>query len=88
MRAGELVAVGVRQAEVARQLGVSRQGREPVAHRLADRRHRWAEQPPTDRAGPRVSDAQHGQVEQALFQDAIANGFDGELLGGEKATLM
>ena len=79
LRAAELFAAGVRQAEVARRLGVSRQavslwhaawqggGTEALRSRG-----------PTGPA-PKVSDAQLRQVEQALLAGATANGFVGEL---------
>ena len=79
LRAAELFATGVRQAEVARQLGVSRQS----VH-LWHKRWRAAgpdalrSQGPTGPA-PRLSDSQLRQVEQALLQGAGANGFAGEL---------
>jgi transposase len=79
LRAAELFATGVRQAEVARQLGVSRQS----VH-LWYQRWRAAgpdalrSQGPTGPA-PRLSDRQLRQVEQALLQGAGANGFAGEL---------
>jgi transposase len=79
LRAAELFAVGVRQAEVARQLGVSRQS-------VSDWHARWQadgtdalrSRGPTGPT-PKVSDAQLGQVEQALLTGATANGFVGEL---------
>jgi transposase len=79
LRAAELFAAGVRQAEVARQLGVSRQS----AH-LWYRRWQAAgtvglySRGPTGPA-PRLSDSQLHQVEQALLEGAGANGFAGEL---------
>jgi transposase len=79
LRAAELFATGVRQAEVARQLGVSRQS----VH-LWYKRWRAAgpdalrSQGPTGPA-PRLSDSQLRQVEQALLKGAGANGFVGEL---------
>jgi transposase len=79
LRAAELFATGVRQAEVARQLGVSRQS----VH-LWHQRWRAAgpdalrSQGPTGPA-PRLSDSQLRQVEQALLEGAGANGFAGEL---------
>jgi transposase len=79
LRAAELFAAGVRQAEVARQLGVSRQS----VH-LWHQRWRAAgpdalrSQGPTGPA-PRLSDSQLRQVEQAPLEGAGANGFAGEL---------
>ncbi len=79
LRAAELFTTGVRQAEVARQLGVSRQS----VH-LWYKRWRAAgpdalgSHGPTGPA-PRLSDSQLHQVEQALLKGAGANGFTGEL---------
>jgi transposase len=79
LRAAELFAASVRQAEVARQLQVSAQA-VSVWH------GRWKQggidalrsKGPTGPA-PRLSDAQLAQVEQALLEGATANGFVGEL---------
>jgi transposase len=79
LRAAELFAVGVHQAEVARQLKVSAQA-VSVWHA------RWQEGG-TDAlrskgpSGPvsRLSDAQLATVEQALLEGAGANGLVGEL---------
>src|SRR4029450_3193123 len=76
MQAGELFAAGRSQAEVAHQLGVSRQN--------ARRWHgRWRSggSGPLRSAGPtghtpRLSDAQLEAVRQALRQGARAHGFD------------
>jgi transposase len=79
LRAGELFATGVRQAEVARQLGVSAQA---VSVWHARWRGGGAEalrsRGPSGPA-PRLSDAQLARVEQALLEGAGANGFTGEL---------
>ena len=88
LRAGELFAADVRQAEVARQLGVSAQA-VSVWHR------RW-------QAGgmqalrsigpsgpvPRLSDAQLATVEQTLLDGATANGFTGELWTLERIAVV
>jgi transposase len=79
LRAAESFAIGIRQAEVARQLGVSPQS-VSVWHA------RWRaggldalrSQGPTGPA-PMVSDAQLAQVEHALLEGATANGFVGQL---------
>ena len=79
LRAAELFAAGVRQAEVARQLEVSAQA-VSVWHRRwwaggsDGLRSRGPSGPP-----PRLSDAQLATVEQALLEGATANGFTGEL---------
>jgi transposase len=79
LRAAELFAAGVRQAEVARQLEVSGQA-VSVWHA------RWTEggtealssRGPSGPA-PRLSDAQLATIEQALLEGATAHGFTGEL---------
>jgi transposase len=79
LRAGELFAIGVRQAEVARKLGVS-----PQAVSVWHARWRAGgldalrSRGPTG-PDPKVSDAQLAQVEQALLKGTTANGFVGEL---------
>jgi transposase len=86
LRAAELFAVGIRQAQVARQLGVSRQS-------ASDWHARWQaggtdallSRGPTGPA-PRLSDRQLGQVEQALLEGATANGFVGELWTLDRIT--
>ena len=79
LRAAELFAVGVTQAEVARQLEVSAQA-------VSIWHARWQaggtdalrSRGPSGPA-PRLSDAQLATVEQALLEGAAANGFVGEL---------
>jgi transposase len=79
LRAGELFVAGVRQAEVARRLDVSRQS----VHLW---HQRWQaagadglrSRGPTGPA-PRLSDVQLRRVEQALLRGAGSNGFVGEL---------
>jgi transposase len=75
LRAAELFAIGVRQAEVARQLGVSRQSVHLWYKRWqthgADGLRSQGPTGPT----PRLSDSQLQQVEQALLKGAGANGF-------------
>jgi transposase len=79
LRATELFAVGMRQAEAARQLGVSRQAVSLWHARWqaggADALRSRGPTGPT----PKVSDAQLERVEQALLAGATANGFVGEL---------
>ena len=77
--AAELFAAGVGQAEVARQLGVSRQSAHLWYQRWqADGVEGLHSRGPTGPA-PRLSDSQLHQVEQALLEGAGANGFAGEL---------
>jgi transposase len=86
LRAAELFAAGVRQAEIARQLKVSAQA-VGVWHA------RWQEggtdglrsRGPSGPA-PRLSDAQLATVEQALLDGAPASGFVGELWTLERIT--
>ena len=79
LRAAELFAVGVHAAEVARQLGVSRQAASRWhAAWKAGGTNALASRGPTGPT-PRLSDAQLVQVEQALRKGAVANGFAGEL---------
>ena len=88
LRAAELFAAGVRQAEVARQLEVSAQA-VSVWHR------RWQvggsealrSKGPSGPA-PRLSDAQLATVEQALLAGATAHGFVGELWTLERIALV
>jgi len=88
LRAAELFAIGVRQAEVARQLGVSRQ-----AVSLWHARWRTGgtdalrSRGPTG-PSPRLSDQQLAQVEQALLEGAGANGFTGELWTLERIAIV
>jgi len=79
LRAAELFATGVRQAEVARQLEVSAQA-VSVWHA------RWQSGGPEALRSrgpsgptPRLSDAQLATVEQALLKGPTAKGFTGEL---------
>jgi transposase len=88
LRAAELFAAGVHQAEVARQLGVSAQA-VSVWHR------RWEAGGPEalhsrgpSGPSPRLSDAQLAMVEQALLEGATANGFVGELWTLERIALV
>src|SRR5215211_7789476 len=88
LRAGELFAAGVRQAEVARQLEVSAQA-VSVWHR------RWQakgtdglrSRGPSGPA-PRLTDQQLAAVEQALLEGATANGFVGELWTLDRIALV
>jgi transposase len=79
LRAAELFAVGVRQAEVARQLSVSAQAVSVWRARWqaggADALHSRGPSGPA----PRLSDAQLATVERALLDGATANGFVGGL---------
>jgi transposase len=82
------VAAGVHAAEVARQLGVSRQaaGRWHAAWK-AGGTNALASRGPTGPT-PRLSDAQLVEVEQALRRGAVANGFVGELWTLDRIALV
>jgi transposase len=88
LRAAELFAAGVTQAEIARQLEVSAQA-VSVWHA------RWKEggtdalrsRGPSGPA-PRLSDTQLATVEQALLDGAAANGFAGELWTLDRIALV
>ena len=79
LRAAELFAAGRSQAEVANELGVSRQSAH-VWHGAWQQggvdalRSRGPTGP-----DPKLSDAQLARVEQALLAGAMANGFDTDL---------
>jgi transposase len=79
LRAAELFAAGVRQAEVARQLGVSAQAVNVWHHRWQARGTDGLRSRGPSGPAPRLSDAQLAMVEQALLEGATANGFVGEL---------
>jgi transposase len=88
LRAAELFAAGVHAAEVARQLGVSRQAASRWhAVWKAGGTNALASRGPT---GPtsRLSDAQLVEVEQALRKGAVANGFVGELWTLDRIALV
>jgi transposase len=88
LRAAELLAAGVRQAEVARQIGVSAQA-VCVWHRRfkAGGPEALRSKGPSGPA-PRLSDAQLAAVEQALLEGAGANGFVGELWTVDRVALV
>jgi transposase len=79
LRAAELFTAGMRQAEVARQLGVCAQAVSVWHARWraggVEALHSRGPSGP----GPRLSDQQLAEVEQALLKGATANGFTGEL---------
>jgi transposase len=79
LRAAEMFTAGMRQAEVARQLGVSAQAVSVWHARWraggVEALHSRGPSGP----GPRLSDQQLAEVEQVLLKGAMANGFTGEL---------
>jgi transposase len=88
LRAAELFAVGVRQAEVARQLGVSAQAVSVWHARFkAGGTEALCSRGPSGPV-PRLSDAQLATVEQALLEGAGAHGFVGELWTLERVGLV
>jgi len=88
LRAAELFAAGVHQAEVARQLGVSPQAVSVWHVRFqqggAEALHSRGPSGPA----PRLSDTQLAQLEQALLEGATANGFTGELWTLDRIALV
>jgi transposase len=88
LRAAELFAAGVRQAEVARQLEVSAQAVSVWHGRWrqggTDALHSRGPSGPA----PKLSDLQLAQIEQALLKGATANGFVGELWTLERIVVM
>ncbi len=79
LRAAELFAADVRQAEVARQLGVSAQAVSVWHTRWQAGGGEGLQSRGPSGPAPRLSDAQLAQVEQALLEGATAHGFVGEL---------
>ena len=88
LRAAELFAQGRSQAEVARDLGVSRQS----AHLWHTRFEQGGVDALRSRGpsgpDPKLSDAQLATVEQALLAGAMANGFDTDLWTLERITVV
>ena len=80
LQAAELFAQGRSQAEVAHQLGVSRQS----AHIWHARFQQGGVEALRSRGptglDPKLSAAQLAQVEQALLAGTMANGFDNDLM--------
>jgi transposase len=88
LRAAELFAQGRSQAEVANQLGVSRQS----AHVWHARFEQGGVEALRSRGltgpDPKLSDAQLARVEQALLAGAMANGFDTDLWTLERVAVV
>ena len=88
LRAAELFAAGVTQAEVARQLEVSAQAVSVWHARFkAGGPEALRSRGPSGPA-PRLSDAELATVEQALVEGAAANGFVGELWTLDRIALV
>ena len=79
LRAAELFAAGVIQAEVARQLEVSAQAVSVWHVRFQQGGAEALRSRGPSGPAPRLSDAQLARIEQALLEGATANGFVGEL---------
>jgi transposase len=88
LRAAELFAAGVRQAEVARQLEVSAQAVSVWHARWEHGRTEALRSRGPSGPAPRLSDAELATVEQALLEGATANGFVGELWTLERIALV
>jgi transposase len=78
-RAAELFVAGVRQAEVASQLGVSAQAVSVWQRRFKASGTDGLRSKGPSGPAPRLSDQQLAEVEQALLEGPTANGFVGEL---------
>ena len=86
LRAAELYAQGRSQAEVAKELGVSRQSAHVWhARYLQGGVEALRSRGPTG-PDPKLSDAQLARVEEALLAGAMANGFDTDLWTLERVT--
>ncbi|WP_442946083.1 winged helix-turn-helix domain-containing protein, partial [Noviherbaspirillum sp. Root189] len=73
-QAAQLLAKGMRQAEIARTLGVSRQSVSVWAKALEADRQAWHRKPLGYR--PALDDAQRKRLCRMLLRGAQANGFD------------
>jgi transposase len=88
LRAAELFAAGVRQAEVARQLMVSAQAVSVWHARWQTGGTEALRSRGPSGPAPRLSDAQLATVEQALLDGATAHGFAGELWTLERVAVV
>jgi transposase len=88
LRAAELFAAGVHQAEVARQLDVSAQAVSVWHARWRCGGPQALQSRGPSGPSPRLSDAQLATVEQALLEGATANGFTGELWTLERIAMV
>jgi transposase len=88
LRAAELFAGGVRQAEVARRLEVSAQAVSAWHARFQQGGAEALRSRGPSGPAPRLSDTQLASVEQALLEGAAANGFVGELWTLERIATM
>jgi transposase len=88
LQAAELFAQGRTQAEVARELGVSRQSAHLWHARFAQGGVEALRSRGPTGPDPKLSAAQLVQVEQALLQGARANGFDTDLWTLERVAVV
>jgi transposase len=88
LRAAELFAAGVSQAEVAHQLEVSAQAVSVWHARWQDGGTQALRSRGPSGPAPRLSDAELATVEQALLEGATAHGFVGELWTLERIALV
>ena len=88
LRAAELFAAGVRQAEVARQLGISAQAVSVWRRRFKAGGPEALRSKGPSGPAPRLSDAQLAAIEQGLLDGAGANGFVGELWTVDRVALV
>jgi transposase len=88
LRAADQFAAGVRQAEIACQLGVSAQAVSVWRRRFKASGPDGLRSKGPSGPAPRLSDQQLAEVEQALLEGATANGFVGELWTLGRITLV
>jgi transposase len=88
LQAAELFAQGRTQAEVAHTLGVSRQSAHVWHARFTQGGVEALRSRGPTGPDPKLLDAQLAQVEQALLQGAMANGFDTDLWTLERVAVV
>jgi transposase len=88
LRAAKLFGAGVRQAEVARRLGVSAQAVSGWRRRFEAGGTQALRSKGPSGPAPRLSDQQLAQVERALLAGATASGFVGELWTVDRVALV
>jgi transposase len=88
LRAGELFAQGRSQAEVAHQLGVSRQSAHVWHTRFTQGGVEALRSRGPTGPDPKLSPADLARIEQALLQGARANGFDTDLWTLERVAVV
>jgi transposase len=88
LRAAELFAQGRSQAEVARELGVSRQSAHVWHSRFVKQGAEALRSRGPTGPDPKVSDVQLAKVEQVLLEGAMAAGFDTDLWTLERVAVV